>query len=206
MEQVDTDAGLRTRKRTRTKLMVQAEALRLFARKGYEQTTVDDIAHAAAMSPRTFFRYFPTKEDVVLWDEFDDVPFAQTWSRGKGDAPVPRLVSSIRYMIEELYQRDPELLLTRLKLSYQIPEVRARFLDQSFTVVGPYYSQLAEAFGVPPDDLRLPVILASLFGAMMVAVDRWQRHDGRDDLLRLFDEAIAVLADGLPELRPSAKP
>ena len=43
------------------------------------------------------------------------------------------------------------------------------------------------------------------FGAMMVAVNRWQRDDGRDDLLRLFDEAIAVLADGLPELRPGAK-
>src|SRR5690348_8789544 len=169
MERVDEASGLRARKRTRIKLMVQAEALKLFGRKGYEQTTVDDIAHAAAMSPRTFFRYFPTKEDVVLWDEFDDLPFAETWSKGDGDQPVPRLVTTIRYMVGELYRRDPDLLLTRFRLAYTVPEVRARFLDQSFNVVGPYYAQLADAFGVSPDDLRLAVIVAALFGAMLVA-------------------------------------
>src|SRR5215475_6141459 len=64
---------LRERKRTRTRLAIQAEAIRLFAEKGYENTTVEDIAYAAAISPRTFFRYFPTKEDVVIWDEYDPV-------------------------------------------------------------------------------------------------------------------------------------
>ena len=203
MEPVDGGSGLRARRRTRTKMMVQAEALRLFASKGYEQTTVDDIAHAAAMSPRTFFRYFPTKEDVILWDEFDDQPFEETWSHGEGDSPVVRLISSIRDMIGELYHRDPELMMTRFRLCYRVPEVRARFLDQSFTVVGPYYEQLADAFGVPHDDLRLPVVLAALFGAMMVAVGRWQADGGRQDLLKLFDDAVAVVARGLPELGPA---
>jgi AcrR family transcriptional regulator len=206
MEPVDRTSGLRARKRTRTKLMVQTEALRLFQQKGYEQTTVDDIAHAAALSSRTFFRYFPTKEDVVLWDEFDDLPFEETWRRGEGDAPVARLLSTIRYMVGELYRRDPDLLLTRFKLAYTVPEVRARFFDQSFKLVGPYYTQLAEAFGVTADDLRLPVILASLFAAMMVALERWQRDDGREDLLRLFDDAIDIVARGLPELHHPGRP
>src|SRR5215470_412440 len=61
----------RERKRTRTRLMIQAEAFRLFAERGYTETTVEQVADAAAISPRTFFRYFPTKEDVVLWDEWD---------------------------------------------------------------------------------------------------------------------------------------
>src|SRR6266516_3521141 len=62
---------LRERKRTSTRLMIQTEALRLFTEKGYAQTTVEEIADAAAISPRTFFRYFPNKEDVVIWDEYD---------------------------------------------------------------------------------------------------------------------------------------
>jgi len=49
--------------------MIQPEALGLFREQGYENTTVEAIAFAAAISPGTFFRYFPTKEDVVLWDE-----------------------------------------------------------------------------------------------------------------------------------------
>jgi AcrR family transcriptional regulator len=70
---IERSYDLRERKRTRTRLAIQADAIRLFAEKGYENTTVEDIAYAAAISPRTFFRYFPTKEDVVLWDEYDPV-------------------------------------------------------------------------------------------------------------------------------------
>jgi AcrR family transcriptional regulator len=199
-------SGLRERKRLRTKLAVQAEALRLFAQKGYEQTTVDDIADAAAMSPRTFFRYFPTKEDVILWDEYDDLPFDVLWGERPDGDPLEWLISSVRAVVAELYQKDPELLLTRIKLSFTVPEVRARFLDQQFNVIGPHFAQLANAFGVPLDDLRLPVLLAALYGAMLVAVERWQRNDGREDLVQLFDETIAVLGTGLTDLHLAVAP
>lgn len=63
--------GLREPKKARTRPTIQQHALRLFRERGYEATTVQEIAEAAEASESTFFRYFPAKEDVVLWDPFD---------------------------------------------------------------------------------------------------------------------------------------
>ena len=194
-------SDLRQRKRIRTKQMVQKEALRLFADKGYDQTTVDDIAHAAAMSSRTFFRYFPSKEDVVLWDEYDERPMQEVLQIRPGEDPLAQLIMRVREIFADIYQKDPELLLTRTKLSFTVPEIRARFLNAQLTLIGPYLAQIADAIGAPRDDLQLPVTLAALYSAMIIAVERWQRHDGREDLLRLFDDAVAALAASATDLR-----
>jgi len=185
--------------------MVQKEALRLFADKGYDQTTVDDIAHAAAMSPRTFFRYFPTKEDVVLWDEYDERPLQELWQTRPGQDPLAQLILGVREIIADVYHKDPELLLTRIKMSVTVPEIRARFLNHQETMIGPYFEQLTDAVGAGRDDLQLAVTLAALYSAMLVAMERWQRHDGREDLLLLFDDAIAALAAGATDLRDTVR-
>ena len=116
-----------------------------------------------------------------------------------------QLILLVRETIADIYQKDPELLLTRIKLSFTVPEIRARFLNQQMTMIGPYFEQIADAIGSRRDDLQLSVTLAAVYSAMLVAVERWQRHDGREDLLRLFDDAITALAAGATDLRDTVR-
>jgi AcrR family transcriptional regulator len=194
---------LRERKRTRTRLMIQAEALRLFADKGYANTTVDEIADAAAISPRTFFRYFPTKEDVVIWDEYDPLALELVQARPDDESPAETARALIRASVEGLYRRDREQLLARARLLASEPALRARALETQESGGEALASVLAQRRRTPLDELRVRMIVTALGAAVAVAMDLWQKDDGKGDLLALLDQAIDTLADGMRELEPS---
>jgi AcrR family transcriptional regulator len=205
------DAGARPatpreRRRTRTMRTIQGEALALFARKGYDQTTVEDIADAADISPRTFFRYFPTKEDAVLWDEYDAVIWELLDQRPDDEPPGETMQAITRQAIEGLYRRDPERLLTRNRLLFSVPAVRARFLDFARAGVEVLTTGFAARRGLgPEDELKLQMTATAIVDAAGAAFDRWQRADGKADLLALLDEATDALIAGVAELRPSSR-
>jgi AcrR family transcriptional regulator len=195
---------LRERKRTRTRLMIQTEALRLFNEKSYAETTVEEIADAAAISPSTFFRYFPAKEDVVMWDEYDPLAHDLLESRPDDEPLAETFRAGIRESLGGLYRRDPERLLSRVRLMATVPELRSRFLDEQTHGIE-QLAPRARKRGAGVDEVRPRVIGSALLAAVGVALDLWQKDDGRGDLLALVDRAIDSLADGMSDLQSRAR-
>ena len=106
-QQLGQQLGLRERKKLKLRRDVQAAALHLFEAQGYEQTTVEQIAAAADTSTTTFYRYFPTKEDVVLDDEYDSLMTSVAMSRPRDEAPVDTLRAIVAAMLAAS-ERDQE--------------------------------------------------------------------------------------------------
>jgi AcrR family transcriptional regulator len=196
---------LRERKRTRTRLMIQTEALRLFNEKSYAETTVEEIADAAAISPSTFFRYFPAKEDVVMWDEYDPLALDLLESRPDDELLAETFRAVIRESLGGLYRRDPERLLSRVRLMATVPELRSRFLDEQTHGIEQLAPQLARKRGARVDELQLRVTGSALLAAVGIALDLWQKDGGKADLLALVDRAIDSLADGMSDVQSSAR-
>lgn len=197
VEQATHRLSLRERKKIKTRETIRREAYRLFTAQGYDETTVDQIADAAEVSPSTFFRYFPTKEDVVLTDEYDPIFTALLRAR----PPDEPLIESVRHAmigpVRELLAQDREALLTRLRLSAEVPALRARMWESGESTMGLMTEVLAERFGPGADPVALRVATAAIFAATQVAVTQWALDDGAGDLATFIDRAFDVLAGGL---------
>src|ERR1700735_3172237 len=103
-------SGLRERKKARTRATIRAEALRLFREQGYHATTVEQIAAAAEVSPSTFFRYFPTKEDLVLQDDMDTRMIEALERQPAGLSPVAAVRAAAREVFASYTAADLDLI------------------------------------------------------------------------------------------------
>ncbi|HXC78774.1 MAG TPA: TetR family transcriptional regulator, partial [Candidatus Acidoferrum sp.] len=121
--------GLRERKKQKTREAIQREAMRLFGKKGYEQTTVEQIAAAVEISPSTFFNYFPSKEDLVLYDAYDPVIVDLLAERPPGE-PISVSMRSVLEAMGGIFERDREIILARGRLWFEVPALRARLWEQ----------------------------------------------------------------------------
>ena len=104
--------------------------MRLFREQGWEQTTVEQIAEAAEVSPSTFFRYFPTKEDVVLLDEYDGLIVEAFRAQPPELTPLQAMRKALTEVFANLTPREREEENERLRLSREVPELRAALLDE----------------------------------------------------------------------------
>jgi AcrR family transcriptional regulator len=185
--------NLRERKKAETRRALQREALRLFTAQGYEATTVEQIAAAANVSGMTFFRYFPSKEDVVLADEYDSLLAAHLAAQPADSAPLDKIHWAVRDSLALVYAEARDDLLVRIRLILATPALRARlFANQGTTA-----ELLARSFGAASRGwerkLRGKVIAAACLAAMTEAILMWAEEDGVRPLPELIDRALDVL-------------
>jgi AcrR family transcriptional regulator len=189
--------GLRERKKARTRAAIREQALRLFREQGYTQTTVEQIAEAAEVSPSTFFRYFPAKEDVVLQDDFDPIAVEKFEAQPPGLAPVAALRAAIREALAEAPAEQVAQWQELTRLSLAVPELRARVLDEFTRSVSMAAELIAKRQGRDPADFAVRTLAGAVVGiglsVMMAAAE-----DPSADLMALMDAGLAHLEAGLP--------
>lgn len=189
-------AGLRERKKEKTRRTIQEEALKLFAAQGYEATTIDQIAEAAEISPSTFFRYFATKEDVVLQDDYDPLLIQMFVEQPPELSPIAALRKTMHEIFERLYDEDKAELLQRSKLQLFTPALRARLMATQMTTLNAVAQALAQRTGRDEDDLEVQAFAGAVIGALLPALVRWTTSEGKAPLPELADICLAQLETG----------
>ncbi|WP_020523159.1 acyl-CoA-like ligand-binding transcription factor [Catelliglobosispora koreensis] len=190
--------GLRERKKAKTRRLIQQEAFRLFALRGYDATTIDQIAEAAEISPSTFFRYFPTKEDVVIDDDYDPLLMETFIAQPRSLSAVAALRRGMREAFSKIYETDHGELLQRTKLQLEHPALRTRMMSNQRNTTVRLAEAVAERYGLQPSDLAAQVFASAVVGAMWPALERWVASDGKADLPDLLDDCLAVVESGFP--------
>ena len=199
--------GLRERHRRRTAAEIEEAALLLFAEHGFEAVTVEDIAAAADISRRTFFRYFAGKEDVLFHEnalrrqELGDALAA----RPPGEPALTALRHAILSMASN-FEDERERLLRRLRIIYASPTLQAGALGRQQAWEQAVSELVAQRLGVDPvGDLRPAVFASTTLAAVRVAIGMWLAGEGRAHLPALVAEALDLLDGGLQQVGSQRK-
>ncbi|GAA3846821.1 MULTISPECIES: TetR/AcrR family transcriptional regulator [Amycolatopsis] len=173
--------------------MIQAHAVRLFTERGYDTTTVNDVAVAAGVSAMTVYRHFPTKEDLVLADQHGRLVGERLAATSPAQPLVRRICSALVDATATLTDGDPatrQHLLARLRLMISTPALRARHLDNHYAL----QEAIVDALGAadPEAAFRVRAAAGACLAAMHTALVRWAEEDGKTSLPDLIAQAQAA--------------
>ena len=201
------DAGLRERKKLKTRKAIVEAAMRLFDRRGFEATTINEIAAAADIAPRTFFAYFPSKEAVVFhgFEEVHDRFAEHLRDRAPGQTVFDALRS---WVAETLTERDlMKSDLSRRDLIRRTPSLQAQDRVNAARFEALVAEGVAADLGVAPDSLRARLVGAAAVASLEILRDH--EHGDITDVeaaMELMDEALTFLQAGVDALRHRGGP
>jgi AcrR family transcriptional regulator len=196
--------GLRERKKQQTREKIAQVALRLFAERGYDHTTLAEIAEAANVAPRTIFAYFESKEDILLCAErsfLDDLK-RRLDERAAGTTTV----DALREFLSQIPPQDEDDLL-RKKVMSENPELKMK-AHAGHTRLEPMLAEsIAKDLGAAPDDLQPMLAAASVTAAFISVRDRiFAAEEGGEPMtheqaMATLDQVLEFLRGGLEALQ-----
>jgi AcrR family transcriptional regulator len=175
---------------------VQTEAVARFMAKGFDQVTVEEIASAADVSAMSVYRWFGTKEALVLWDEFDPPILAEVAARLADEPPLIAVRDAMVALLDDVYDRERALALDRARLVFREPalvaagEQNARALRDALNEL---FLSRTNAGELDAGELDARAMAAVATALLSTAIEEWQRRDGLRPLAELITETFGVL-------------
>ncbi|MFG2050613.1 TetR family transcriptional regulator [Micromonospora sp. NPDC048935] len=203
--------GLRERKKRRTRAALITAAVELVSSKGYDETTIAEIAAAADIAPRTFFAYFPGKEDILFADSqsrVDEIA-ALVAERHPGEAVADVLLRALRTAVTSgAATRDltGDLAVRRVHVVLSTPALQAGVLRRMVSAQHQLTAALLTAFPGELSEGDAAAAVGALVGSMVtVAFTTFARNPSPEELLRVLLSATRVALDGIRSLGPAAE-
>ncbi|MDG5485967.1 TetR/AcrR family transcriptional regulator [Mycolicibacterium gadium] len=181
-------------------------AVELFETHGYDATTVDQIAAAAGVAPRTYFHHFATKEDILFDGYVERLDEATRRFRTSRSTTLWEALSETSAAVAEAIAAQPEIFVVRARMYASHPALRATrlrinedWIDQMTREVARWLDADAES------DLRPRLAATVVNGANRAAIDTWVAGDGRGDLMAIMSQAVVLLRPSINRIERLVK-
>jgi AcrR family transcriptional regulator len=207
MSSIDTDSvklGLRERKKQQTREKIARAALRLVAERGYDETTLAEIAEAAEVSPRTIFAYFDSKEDILLCEE--DSILGELKRRLDERPPGTTTVDALREFVSWIEAPDEDANLRKQVMTTN-PALHMKLRARLSQLEPMLAESIARDLDAEPDDIRPLLIAASMTAAFKSVRDRFKEAEAGGDPMTheqgmaIIDQVLEFLRGGLEALQ-----
>jgi AcrR family transcriptional regulator len=198
--------GLRERKRLRAMRRIQTVALEQFEEHGFDKVTIEHIAEHCEVSPSTVYRYFGTKEMLVIWDEYDPVALQAIMAELDDHHPLEAVRRVIDTMMMTAFEQDEERIRRRMRLAFTYPSIEAASTLQAYEMARLIAQLLAERLGRDVNELDIQIFSHAFVGGFLGGLRHWYATDFRTPLREITDRALValvhVLDDGSTPPRP----
>jgi AcrR family transcriptional regulator len=188
--------GLRERKRLTAMRRIQEVALDLFEQDGFGKVTIERIAQAADVSPSSVYRYFGTKEQIVLWDEYDPMWIDQLFEEIKTQPPFVALRHAAEVLIIGPLSTDEEYVRRLTRLIMEEPSIEAASALAYYEAAELIGNTLSEALGREHGDLDIQLLSHALVGAVTGAIHHWYESGFATPIASVLQRALDGLERG----------